>query len=105
MPRLTNLKPRLQVAARPRGWDQTSVGTTTERGYGWQWEKARRQALERDHGLCQPCAAAGRLTPATEVDHICSKAEGGGDNIENLQSICSPCHRAKTGAEAGRTRI
>lgn len=71
-------------------------GKTTERGYGHAWRKLRDRILRRDKGLCQPCQKAGRLTPATEVDHIVEKAHGGTDAMDNLQAICGPCHRAKT---------
>ncbi|WP_419689136.1 HNH endonuclease [Burkholderia theae] len=33
-----------------------------------------------------------------------SKAEGGIDELTNLQSICKPCHDAKTSIEAARGR-
>lgn len=41
---------------------------------------------------------------ATIVDHIKPKAERGSDDEANLQSICKPCHDAKTQAEAARGR-
>ena len=73
-----------------------------ERGYGAQWIKLRNVILARDKHLCQPCLAKGLLTAATEVDHVISKAKGGTDAMENLRSICSPCHRRKTTIDAGR---
>ncbi|MET5012162.1 HNH endonuclease signature motif containing protein, partial [Burkholderia pseudomallei] len=60
--------------------------------------------LERDGGLCQPCARADRVTPAVAVDHIAPKAEGGTDDDDNLQSICKACHDVKTAAENQRAR-
>lgn len=60
--------------------------------------------LMRDGGLCQPCRRDGRVTPATEVDHIVPKAEGGTDSHDNLQAICTACHREKTQQEATRAR-
>jgi len=79
-------------------------GTRQSRGYGRQWDQTRKRILARDCGLCQPCQHAGRLTTATEVDHVVPKAEGGGEGDGNLQSICRPCHKAKTAAEASRGR-
>lgn len=35
---------------------------------------------------------------ATDIDHIIELANGGTDDIENLQPLCSPCHKAKTAA-------
>ncbi len=74
------------------------------RGYGRLWEKLRAAALARDLHLCQPCKRAGRVTPATEVDHITPKAQGGTDTLENTQAICGPCHRAKTAREAAEAQ-
>lgn len=105
MARLTTLKPRLQtLGAKPAsgGWAATSTESTTKRGYGWAWQQTRERILTRDSGLCCVCSRAGRVTVATEVDHIVNKAEGGSDDDGNLQSICKPCHKAKTAAESHR---
>lgn len=79
-------------------------GSRQSRGYGAEWEQTRKRILRRDKGLCQPCLRAGRYRPAKAVDHIVSKAEGGGEGDENLQSICADCHAVKTQAEAQRGR-
>ncbi|MGK3435535.1 HNH endonuclease [Klebsiella pneumoniae] len=36
---------------------------------------------------------------AKTVDHIKAKAHGGTDDDSNLESLCWPCHRTKTGRE------
>ena len=77
-------------------------GTRHERGYGSAWDKIRKRILKRDGGLCQPCLKRDLITPATQVDHIINKASGGTDDDANLQSICKPCHDAKTARERGR---
>lgn len=71
------------------------------RGYGTAWDKLRKRILTRDKHLCQPCKDKGRLTAAKQVDHIKSKANGGTDAEDNLQSICIPCHNDKTITEKG----
>lgn len=55
-----------------------------------------RRVLRRDGGTCQLCGA-----PATEVDHI-----NAGDNHHpnNLQAICTTCHRRKSSSEGGSAR-
>jgi 5-methylcytosine-specific restriction protein A len=78
---------------------QAVKGTAEQRGYGWRWKQVRKQALERDHYLCQECARRGVVTHATEVDHIIERSAGGTDELANLQSLCAPCHRAKTAAK------
>ena len=79
-------------------------GSRQSRGYGAEWEQTRKRILSRDNGLCQPCLQGGRLRPATQVDHVVPKAEGGTDDDSNLQAICKSCHQAKTAAEAVRGR-
>lgn len=79
---------------------QQRHGTTTERGYGYAWQKRRAEVLQRDNHLCQVCLAKGYFTPATEVDHVINKASGGTDDIENLQAICHVCHKSKTQTES-----
>lgn len=83
------------------GWHKTSRHA---RGYGAAWVKARDAALKRDGHLCQPCLMAGRPTPAKQVDHITPRAQGGTDDLDNLQSICRDCHNAKTGREAAEAQ-
>jgi 5-methylcytosine-specific restriction protein A len=74
--------------------------TTTQRGYGWSWQKLRIGVLKRDRELCQVCERQGIVALATEVDHIVPKELGGTDDPENLQAICEQCHREKTQIEA-----
>ena len=74
-------------------------GSTTSRGYGYKWRKLREQVLIRDGYLCVMCAANNRHVQASDVDHIKRKADGGTDGLDNLQSLCKRCHRAKTAKE------
>ena len=89
------------MAKPARLWDHGGK-SRHERGYGSAWDKLRLVILARDSYLCQPCLATGRPTPAKEVDHIIPKAEGGTDDPENLQGICTPCHDTKSKAERAR---
>jgi 5-methylcytosine-specific restriction protein A len=81
-----------------------------KRGYGAAWDRLRKQIMQRDCGLCQPCKRAGKYTPAAAVDHITSKAKAANlkwsqdrvDDPANLQAICGPCHDAKTVEEMGK---
>lgn len=80
-------------------------GSRHERGYGYEWTKRREQVMQRDMYLCQPCQRQGRTTPAREVDHITPKAQDGADDYENLQAICTDCHKVKTRAEKSRRPV
>lgn len=59
----------------------------------------RERVLKRDKGLCQLCLRGGVVREAKTVDHIIPKAHGGTDADSNLQSLCWPCHKAKTARE------
>ena len=83
-------------------WDTDKRGNRHQRGYGYTWEKTRKQILVRDDHLCQVCLNQGKLTPGNEVDHIIPKAKGGTDDQDNLQTICTDCHKQKTIKETGR---
>lgn len=68
---------------------------------GRPWRRIRERILLRDQYTCRCC---GVVTQEIEVDHIINVAEGGSDDDSNLQSLCVPCHQAKTAAEAARGR-
>jgi 5-methylcytosine-specific restriction protein A len=87
------------------GWTKREdrSGSTTSRNYGHAWRIKRARILKRDHYLCQSCAKIGRVTSASEVDHVVSRANGGTEDDDNLQSLCNPCHKAKTATEKGQT--
>lgn len=105
--KLTCLKPLLAPAkcTASHGWKADEYrGSRHARGYGYAWEKLRAQALDRDNGLCVPCTGKGRVTIATQVDHRTAKAQGGTDDLSNLQSICDACHREKTAREDSKHR-
>ena len=83
-------------------WATSDRRTTTQRGYGASWQKLRLVVLTRDQHLCQTCLRGGIVHEAREVDHIKPKSEGGTDDLGNLESICTPCHKAKTAREGAK---
>lgn len=90
------------VAARK--WGVTNRLSASARGYGTAWQRLRAEILARDKGLCQMCLADGRAVVARDVDHIVPKHRGGSDEAGNLQSLCVPCHQAKTAREGQTAR-
>lgn len=103
-PAILTLTPTLGAPA-PRG-------NSTERGYGYRWQQYR-SAWLREHPLCgdridgpsgehSQCARQGRVTAATDVDHI-ERINGGSDALfwepSNHQSLCHGCHSSKTQRE------
>lgn len=80
-------------------------GSPTRRGYDARWRRLRQMFLAQ-HPLCADPyrihAKQDELVPATEVDHIKPKRDGGMDDWNNLQALCKPCHSQKTAIEDGR---
>jgi 5-methylcytosine-specific restriction protein A len=95
---------RHQGEAKPGSFADKRRGTAASRGYGYDWQKRRQRVMQRDSGLCQPCLKAGRVSVATDVDHIKPRSEQGTDDDDNLQAICRACHTAKTATESARSR-
>jgi hypothetical protein len=57
-----------------------------------RWETIRKQVLERDNYTCQRC---GRTDKILSVHHNIPRQVGGTDELENLISLCHPCHRTE----------
>jgi 5-methylcytosine-specific restriction protein A len=74
-------------------------GSSAQRGYGYRWQKLRIAYL-RVHPICvDPFGVHkrdGRIEPATDVDHIIPRAQGGTDDEDNLEAMCHSCHSRKT---------
>lgn len=100
MARLRTLPGRVALL-RPAGPEALTIAASI-RTRGRAWQRMRADTLRRDRGLCIICLAAGRVQLAAEVDHVTPLADGGTDTPENLQSLCTPCHLAKSSAEAAR---
>lgn len=70
--------------------------------YTYQWRKTSKIFL-KENPLCVHCQKVGRLTAATEVDHVTPHC---GDmklfwNKNNWQALCKVCHSKKTALEDG----
>lgn len=64
-----------------------------------------RRLVLRANPLCVMCQAAGRITLATEVDHVVPLFKGGTESLdpfENRQGLCSQCHQDKTNDDLKR---
>ena len=75
-------------------WGKGDRRTSTQ-----AWANLRRQVFARDGHTCATCGAYGN-----EVDHIDNRRGPGYDSLENLQVLCTPCHKAKTTIESQRAR-
>ena len=52
--------------------------------------------------MCVMCEAKGRITIATELDHIVHLDAGGKDIESNRQGLCHDCHAEKTRRDLGQ---
>jgi len=84
--------------------------------------EARRLVRRRDRGICAACGldtyalrrevkGRGRTRALRqrgfkprkslwELDHVVPLIDGGGHELDNLQTLCTPCHKEKSAAEA-----
>ena len=74
-----------------------------QRGYTTEWDKRAKHWRTHVQKVCQQCIKEGRVSPAEVVDHIIPHK---GDmrlfwNEDNWQSLCTPCHNAKSATEKG----
>lgn len=69
-----------------------------------EWERAREQALIRDHGLCQDCLAEKQIKTADVVDHIKPIKHFWHLRVtlSNLRSLCNRHHAIKTAEDKRR---
>jgi 5-methylcytosine-specific restriction protein A len=84
------------------GFARTDGRSSTARGYGADWRRVRAGVLAGEP-LCRICSEAGRVTAATEVDHV-ERFHGVDDprrlDRSNLRPLCTPCHAAVTARAA-----
>ncbi|BBY37511.1 hypothetical protein MMAN_16450 [Mycobacterium mantenii] len=67
--------------------------------------RLRRACFRRDDYTCVQCGYEGEpRSGELHVDHIINRAEGGTDDLDNLQTLCTRCHQPKSQAEAARGR-
>lgn len=94
---MPDLPAKHRPPAKKQGWHRKrEVGRI--RGNA-EYNRIRNAVLARDKHLCQPCLKHGRYTEAEQVDHIIPLSVGGGNELENQQAICKPCHRIKSAME------
>lgn len=80
-------------------WDKKP--TAAKRITGRKLQRLRAELFARAP-LCAECQRHGRVTLASERDHIVSLEEGGDDADGNVQGLCAECHDAKSKVERAR---
>lgn len=66
----------------------------TPSGGSRPWRRLRLMVLDRDRYRCQLPVADGSVcgAPASHVDHIVPRKDGGTDDPSNLRAACPPCN-------------
>lgn len=98
-PRCPHMAP-CPIHKTPRAVYDQQRGSSTQRGYGYNWQKMRLNILHRDP-ICQDPFRTGCHAPATQADHIIPKWAGGTDSLDNGEGLCESCHARKTRLEQG----
>ena len=67
----------------------------------YKWQRLREQVILRDNNECQWCKAKGKVGRAEVVHHIkpSDKYPDLMYEIDNLQTLCRPCHERVHGRE------
>jgi 5-methylcytosine-specific restriction protein A len=81
-----------------RAYTEDRRESAAKRGYDRHHLRWRQMVLARSP-YCTACEARGRVTVATEADHIRALRQGGDWSLENGQGLCKPCHSKKTRSE------
>lgn len=68
------------------------------------WPKyARNAVFDRDQGVCALCGVKHIRKGPWQADHIVPVVEGGGEcGLDNLRTLCVPCHKKVTKELRGR---
>jgi 5-methylcytosine-specific restriction endonuclease McrA len=61
-----------------------------------RWKNQRALVLKRDEYICHYCGGQ-----ATQVDHVISRKQGGGHELENLVACCASCNSRKGAKSEG----
>lgn len=61
----------------------------------WTWKRARAACYERDGWTCQDCRVKCHNGVRIQAHHIIPRRHGGGDELENLVTLCASCHRKR----------
>ena len=101
MPQKLSSPQRKWEPARSEG-KQTGRTVSTKFYQSPAWRKLRALKISMNP-FCEKCEAKGIVTQAKEIDHIKPIRQGGEPlAMNNLMSMCTPCHAAKSATEKAK---
>jgi len=74
-------------------------GSADKRGSSGSQRALRRQVLMRDRNTCQACGAQDFSGRTLHADHVVPLSKGGMNSVENMATLCIPCHKLKSAAD------
>lgn len=74
-----------------RRYEKFDRDPATRRRYGRAWKRIRDRHIAA-HPLCEQCKSNDTITLAQQVHHIKPLSQGGTNDVDNLMSLCTPCH-------------
>jgi hypothetical protein len=75
--------------------------TPTEQLSKEEWKILKNDVFQRDGKRCKVCKSRVKLS----AHHIISREDGGGNNLENLVTLCERCHDKAELGELNLTEI
>ena len=80
-------------------------GSFRERGYSFEWDKARKLYLSKNP-LCEICATKNKIVQSVLVHHKVPITEGGALlDYNNLQALCNNCHENIHGKDRFKRKV
>ncbi|WP_394341304.1 HNH endonuclease [Natrarchaeobius chitinivorans] len=71
-----------------------NASDSTSSSYPGDWSSRRKKVLKRDEHICQSCGAHVEQDGTNaEVHHSTYLKEGGSNDLENLLTLCTSCHK------------
>ena len=67
---------------------------------GRKLQRMRSEHL-RANPLCVVCLSKGLTVAACELDHVLALTNGGTNDLDNMQGLCTACHADKTRQDLG----
>lgn len=90
-----------QKGERAHNWQGGQTTAEQRRMQGREWRERRRECYERDNWTCRDCGVKCHNEVRIAAHHIVPRRHGGGDEIENLATLCASCHRSREHRYAG----
>jgi hypothetical protein len=76
-------------------WRGGITDKETCRLQGFEWRERRKECYARDNWTCQDCGVKCRNEVRIQAHHVIARRLGGGDELENLLTLCASCHQKR----------